>query len=372
MACSNCFNGCADTISDQCVKYTGVDIPGLGIASGDPLLVIENQIINKILELMTGEGVIPVIAPADLCPLVSSFLPGSGPITLNDVISALFRSICALDARLVLAEGKLVTLNADYVIGCLTGVVPASGTHAILQATITKLCSVSSDLTTLTAELFANYVLISDINSYIAAYISGIPTSTLYNTRMIPYTAVPYFGVTVGFFDITGAGIGQWEKIYLCNGQNLTPDLRGRVLVGNTTMGNTAFNPAVDPAISGNPSYAQNDTIGANLAVLTNAGQLPLHSHSTIVTITDPGHFHPNSKINPVNGSGSELNYDSVGDKEHYGIMNTLPATTGLKGNGNGPSPNVTVQVEPTGGSPVQGHNNIQPVHATNYIIYIP
>lgn len=371
MACSNCFNGCADTISDQCVKYTGVDIPGLGITTGDPLLVVENQIINKILTLMTGEGIIPVIAPGDLCPLVSGFLPVSGEITLNQVISALLRSICALDVRLTTTEGTLTVLNADYVIGCLTGVSPNSGTHAILQAAVTKLCSVSSDLSTLTAELFANYVLIDDINSYIQAYISGIPTSILFNSIMIPYTAVPYFGPTVGFFDITGAGIGQWEKIYLCNGQNLTPDLRGRVLVGTTTMGVTAFNPAVDPAIAGNPTYAQNDTVGTNRASLTSVSQLPLHGHPATVTINDPQHSHTSVdhgfQHNRVNCDGD---CDSMPENTNPSYVATTAQFTGLKGTGAGQ--NVFVTVEPVGSNPAEGHPNIQPVHATNYVIYIP
>lgn len=370
MGCSNCFNGCAEIISDKCVKYTGVDIPELGIATGDPLLVIENQIINKILEIMTGIGIHPEILPGDLCPLVSSFLPVSLPITLNDVLSALIQTACVLDVRLTLTEDKVAEIEADYDISCLAGVTPTSGTHDILQATITKLCSVNTTLIALSSDLFANYVLIADINSYIAAYLAALPVTTLYNTRMIPYVAVPYFGTTVGIFDITGAGIGNWDKIYLCNGQNLTPDLRGRVLVGATTMGNTAFNPAVDPALPGNPSYALNNTAGSNQAVLTTVNQIPLHGHTATVVINDPQHSHPGSKINPTNGSGSELNYDSVGDKEHYGVMSTNPSFTGLKGTG--VDQNVFVTVEPTGSSPSAGHPNIQPVHATNFIVYIP
>lgn len=371
MACSNCFNGCAEIVSDQCVKYTGIPIPGLGIATGDPLLVVENQIINKILELITGEGIIPILEPLEICPLVSSFLPVSGDITLNQVISALIRSICALDGRITTVEGTLTTLNADYVIGCLTGVAPNSGTHDILQAAVTKLCSVSSDLATLTAELFANYVLINDINDYIAAYLAGGTTTTLYNTKMIPWVAVPYFGVTTGFFDITGAGIGDWEKIYLCNGQNLTPDLRGRGLVGNTTMGNTAFNPAVDPTIpnSGNPTYAQGDLKGANMAVLTSPSQLPLHDHPVTVTITETPHTHTYSGrvVNTKSQEGSNGNFGV-----EFGTYTSSANVTGLKGNGNGPNPNVTVVVGAVGGVPSAGHPNIQPVYSTNFIIYIP
>ena len=37
MSCSNCFNGCTEIISDQCVRYTGFNIPALGISNGDTL-----------------------------------------------------------------------------------------------------------------------------------------------------------------------------------------------------------------------------------------------------------------------------------------------------------------------------------------------
>ncbi len=362
MACSNCFNGCADIISDQCVKYTGVDIPGLGITNGDPLLVVENQIISKILELITGEGIIPILDPLEICPFVAGYLPLAGDITLNHVISALFQSICNLEGRLTTAEGTLVVLDADYVIGCLSGVSPDSGTHAILQATIEKLCIVDSSLTALSAELHANYVLISDIDDYIGSYIAGSPVSTLYNRLMIPYTAIPYFGVLTGLFDITGAGIGDWINIYLCNGQNGTPDLRGRALVGATTMGSTNFDPAVDPANPANPTYAVGDPpIGANQAFITSINQMPSHTHSASVQVYDPGHAHAFSIV----GGGDDHSSGNHSNKRNDRTENyvTAPAVTGI---------GVSVTIGNTGGSSVEGHNNIQPVHAAYYIMYIP
>ena len=41
MSCSNCppdacYNGCVNVISDDCVRYTGADIPALGIQTNDP------------------------------------------------------------------------------------------------------------------------------------------------------------------------------------------------------------------------------------------------------------------------------------------------------------------------------------------------
>ena len=48
---------------------------------------------------------------------------------------------------------------------------------------------------------------------------------------MVPYTVVEYYG-PLTYFDNTGAGQGDWDRIFLCNGLNGTPDKRGRVAVG--------------------------------------------------------------------------------------------------------------------------------------------
>ncbi|BCU97892.1 MAG: hypothetical protein CM15mV19_1420 [uncultured marine virus] len=44
--CSNCYNGCTEITSDKCVKYTGVDVPILGIKNGDSLSYVEQALIT--------------------------------------------------------------------------------------------------------------------------------------------------------------------------------------------------------------------------------------------------------------------------------------------------------------------------------------
>ena len=44
--CSNCYNGCVEITSDKCIKYTGVDVPILGIKNGDSLSFIEQSLIT--------------------------------------------------------------------------------------------------------------------------------------------------------------------------------------------------------------------------------------------------------------------------------------------------------------------------------------
>ena len=276
MSCSNCFNGCTEIISDQCVRYTGFNIPALGISNGDTLASVELQISTFIIDLSTGNGIIPVINPADLCSLVSSFLPVSGDITLNDVISALIRSICALKTSVTAIESTLTTLNANYTIGCLTGVTASSDTHDILQAAINKLCSTATDLTALTIDVDTNYVKLVDLNALIQAYLDSIAPSNLYKNNMVPYVAYEYYGSLAGF-DITGAGSGLFIDVFLCNGSNATPDKRGRVAVGTTDgtmVGTITMSSIVNPSTAGNPSYSLNGLAGANNVTLS-ATQMP-------------------------------------------------------------------------------------------------
>lgn len=367
MSCSNCFNGCTEIISDQCVRYTGFNIPALGISNGDTLASVELQISTFIIDLSTGNGIIPVIDPADLCSLVSGFLPVSGDITLNDVISALIKSICALKTSVTAIESTLTTLNANYTIGCLTGVTASSDTHDILQAAINKLCSTATDLTALEVDVDTNYVKLTDLNALIQAYLNSIAPSNLYKNNMVPYIAYEYYGPLTGF-DVTGAGSGQFIDVFLCNGSNGTPDKRGRVAVGTTDgsmAGSIPMSSIVNPSTAGNPSYSLNSIQGLNNVTLT-ATQIPLHTHTATATVTDPGHNHQPANggdfaiwiNNPADAGSGSSGYE-VSATNHPGSTNTK--TTGIT---------VNVTNSSTGGG--LSHNNIQPTIGAYYIMYIP
>jgi len=376
MSCSNCFNGCAGPVSDKCVKYTGIDIPGLGIANGDTLLHVENKITEKILGLMTGEEIIPVIDPTVICDLVSDFFPYCPPLTLNDVLTAFVKAICVLDERIVEAEDQLAALNESYDIDCLVGVDASSDTHDVVQAVINKVCEVSAELTAFKEDVENLYVKEADIQGIVNTAISTAPGAGKNYDKMVPYIVYPYYG-SIAKFGITGVGSDEWEKVYLCNGANGTPDMRGRVPVGVIVMGNQALESEVDPATpnAGNPDYIINAKGGSNLVKLTSVDQLPNHTHNPVkITITDPGHSHPNSSQNPTNGSGSVFGYNAVGDEDHFGLKSTESAPTGLKG-GPGTQPTTVGQNVWAENTPVgigAGHDNIQPVRALYYIMYKP
>lgn len=354
MSCTNCYNGCTETVSDQCVRYTGISIPTLGITTGDPLSFVEKQIIDFLLTALNGEGIVLNIDNSIICQIVNKYLVECDELTLPNVISAIIKAVCELQTRLSELEGDFAALEGPYTIDCLTGVNSASGTHAILQAAINKICGIEDAVTALTINVSTNYVKLADLNALIAAYIASVGTSTKFFNRMVPFTVVEYYGTLTGKFDTTGAGIGDWEKIYLCNGNNGTPDKRGRVPVGATSgMGGGPMNSAVDPAVTGNPSYTLLGTAGANTIVLT-PSQIPAHTH--VATVNDPGHSHTYSNV-----AGTLYARGSSGSN-----FLKFPETTTTSS-----SPtNVSVSIGSTGGG--LGHSNFQPGLGCYYIMYIP
>ena len=363
--CSNCYNGCVETTSDQCVRYTGVDVPVLGIQTGDSLSYVEQALITFLTSTLDGTGIILTIDPQIICEIVNKNLVSCEDLSLPNVISAIIKAVCELDERVTALEEDFAALEGSYTVDCLDGVTGSSGTHDILQAVITKLCGLEIDLTALALDVDTNYVKLADLNSLIAAYLASVGTSTKYYNRMVPYAVVEYYGSLTGKFDGTGAGIvgTDWEKIYLCNGQNGTPDKRGRVPVGATTgMGGGAFNPAVDPAIAGNPAYALLGTAGSNTVTLS-ATEIPAHSHSATATVTDPGHLHT---ISYAHGEADQNEPGAYGDlMDMNGVKSsstsTNTAVTGVS---------VAVSVGSTGGG--LAHTNYQPGLGCYYIMYIP
>ena len=363
--CSNCYNGCVETTSDQCVRYTGVDVPVLGIQTGDSLSYVEQALITFLTSTLDGTGIVLPINPQIICQIVSKNLISCEDLSLPNVVSAIIKAVCELDTRLTTLEGKFNTLEGPYTIGCLTGVTSTSGTHAILQAVITKLCAVEVTLNALALNVSTNYVKLSDLNSLIASYLTSVGTSTKFYNRMVPYAVVEYYGSLTGKFDGTGAGIvgTDWEKIYLCNGNNGTPDKRGRVPVGATTgMGGGSFNPAVDPGVAGNPSYALLGTAGSNTVTLSPT-EIPAHSHTATATVTDPGHLHT---IAYAHGQADQNEPGAYGDLMDMNGTKSSSTSTNTAFTG----VSVAVSVGSTGGG--LAHANYQPGLGCYYIMYIP
>lgn len=355
--CSNCYGGCVDIQSDKCVQYTGVDVPVLGIQKGDSLSYVEQALITFLTSTLNGSGITITIDEEDYCPLVSNYLQACSTVTALDLFKALVKAACDLQTQIDAVEGDIATIEANYTVDCLDGVAAGDGTHAIVQAIITKLCEIDASLTALAADVDTNYVKIADINNYIAAYIASTASATRYSSRMVPYCPIPYMG-SLSNFDVTGAGnVGtEWEDIYLCNGDNGTPDLRGRVIVGAIDgvpgpSPSAVVNPASDPSF--NPNYAVGDIAGANKITLTEA-QIPAHTH----TFTANPHTHDiqlKKGESDVGNTGSDLRIAGASGQDTT-VVTDAETVTGSNGS--------------TGGG--QAHSNIQPVLATYFIMYIP
>lgn len=377
MSCESCYNGCVQTVSDECVRYTGLDSIPLDIASGDNLQVVLDNIINNLVPLLTGEGDRITIAEAIRCAIVDGYLPipvDTDQWTSEQLFQALVKVVCDLQTQIDAIDAEITILNADYDVDCLTGVTSSSDTHDIVQAIITKLCDTIADLAALELDVATNYVKLSDFDALVAAYLASQSGSggTQEYLKMVPFVAYEYYGPLTNF---DGAGVGiptnNFYKVYLCNGLNGTPDKRGRVAVGaieDVPPINIGLDAAVNPSFTGNPNYALFTTAGANSVVLLTS-QMPTHSHTgvgtTNVTLNDPGHFHFGGKTNDFGGASGSIGL-SKNLPQNYA---TTTSTTGITVTSNAPG-NVSIGIDNTGSG--DAHANIQPVIAAYYIMYIP
>ena len=390
MSCESCYNGCVETVSDQCVRFTGLDSVPLDIQSGDNLQTVIDNIVSGLVPLLTGTGDKITLAAGIRCALVNGYLPtpvGTNQWTSEQIFQALVKVACDLQAQVDAVDAELAILNANYTIGCLTGVTASSDTHDIVQAIITKLCATAADLDALELDVDTNYVKLSDLDALIAAYLAsqaGGGSNQQY-LKMVPYVAYEYYGPLANF-DGTGAGIvaNGFYKVYLCNGLNGTPDKRGRVAVGaidNVPPVGVGLDAAVNPANPGNPNYALYNTAGANTVALITA-QLPSHSHAASVVASGSVGDHTHIVMGGGGpGSGSVPNSTQVISNETAQTGNSsykmLPANvqshnsgiTSASGAGS-VSLNIDVTNATTGSG--EAHANIQPVIAAYYIMYIP
>lgn len=317
MGCVDCTNNCPEVISDCCVKYTGDDIPALGICTGDLVCEIEKIIIDKLLETIEGEGITLAEVTLDNCTYLKDKFVGKEKNLVN-ILQLLIDNQCTLKDLITDLQLDPITFNA----GCLTGLSANPTRDEVLSAAVTKLCLMSTTL----AAVPITYVKITDINTYIQAYLNSLTPSqgeTQYYKSIPAKVALPYFG-DLAKFDNTGKGLDAYgfKNIFVCNGANGTPDLRGRAVVGavNNIPGGS-LDAAVDPALPTNPgtNYTIADKFGSSYVTLT-TNQMPAHNHST----DDPGHTHTYEKLDPAgHPSGSSNTNPRNATSAHTGLSLT-------------------------------------------------
>lgn len=343
--CQDCFSNCADRqTTDRCVQYTGVDIPILGVCNGDSLYEIEVIILEKLQELAIGDG-IDLSSVTIGCTFLTNILNGQDK-TLKNLVQMLITASCSLRAMVQILQNEIGTplvISAP----CLT--LPANPTRDdILTAVVTKLCSLNTIVTTIQSDYQLASTLCADVTACIAA------GSTQEYTRMPKNVAMAYMG-SLSVFDSTGKGLSAfgYDKVYICNGNNGTQDLRGRALVGaNTNVVGPSLDAAVDPSLAANAGYniAQTTKKGTYTVTLTTA-QIPAHTHG----VTDPGHTHLTGNIGQFMrpcGSACAANYEPGG-----GGLTSNSNTTGIT-------------INSTGGN--QPHNTLAPSFGVVYVVYLP
>lgn len=365
--CSNCYNGCTQICSDKCVKYTGVDVPVLGIQNGDSLSYVEQSIIGFLTSTLDGTGIFPVVPPTDICPSLQAELDDCNPLSLNNYLTGIVKFLCSLEEQITNSGGQGgggsgVTYDLNCIAGTISTPDPTS-TEAVLQAVIDKVCLLAEDLTNFITFVDNTYVKISEINTYIENYIQNDPSQQLIANRMVPFSIVAGSGGSafLNNFDASGAGVGDWVRIFLCNGNNGTPDLRGRALIGTNdgSMLGPAMSPIVEPS-STNPTYSIGSTNGLNAVALV-TGELPAHTHS----VTDPEHTHTFPARNGtvvgdyIQSAGGGAPNDDTKQIQSTASPNNITSSSATN-----------ISIDATGGG--QAHINYQPGLGVYYIIYIP
>lgn len=370
MACSNCYNGCTEIVSDKCVKYTGIPVPVLGIQTGDSLSYVEQALIEFLTSTLDGTGIKPVIDPEIICELVSQYLPSCEDLTATNLFKALIQAACDLQVQIDALVAKFSELEQGYVIDCLEGSPDPTSTFDVLQATINKLCALEDDVILLAADLDTNYVKLADLDTLIQAYLDSAPASSEQQyQKMVPYTVVEYYppGNDLSNFDSTGKGIAAlgWDKIYLCNGANGTPDKRGRSPIGSTDQqGGPPLGSSVSPATPGNPTYNGTKVSGGQNTVTLDVSQIPNHSHAGSATTV----ITPNPHNHGWTGQAGDGYPDGSGDRTTAGTTNSYVRQTQQLTVSLTAETNVTIGNTGLG----QSHPNVHPVLSCYYIIYIP
>lgn len=353
MSCVDCYNGCAQTTADACVKYTGPDIPLLGVSTGDPLSKLEEEIVNKLNEFAVGQGI--DLSVIDLkCTFLKDLFGCCKDKDLVNLIQLLVDANCSLKT-LIDSLNAVVFAPYTFNTSCLTGLPANPTSNDILQAALNKLCAMNTTLNTINSD----YVKASQLNSLIAAYLSGSSTTIQQYTKMVPYVAYEYYGPLSNFaLDGSGLPATGYDKVYMCVGQTINgftlPDKRGRTAVGVPLMPSPPSAPPMDPIVdptlpqNAGTNYTLKQKFGTSYVTL-NVSELPAHTHG----VNDPGHKHTIVGLNKGAGNGSNV----------VGVENgTLSKQT---------STNTTnITINSAGGN--QSHENRQPSIAAYYIMFIP
>jgi hypothetical protein len=195
--------------------------------------------------------------------------------------------------------------------------IPAGGSAILWQATATEIYIIGySD--SIAGHVQALYTQVNTLTASIAALVA------------LPIGGIIMWSGNFSNFDVDGKGTnpGPMKNWAICNGNNATPDLRGRFVVGAISgvpdTGAAALATGIDPTVAYQgslpPNYAMGDaTIGSAIG----QGE----PHHKLVTAELPAHHH---SIDAAAGNGTGANVPlGMGDGYSGGTGGVVTGDTG-------------------------------------------
>ena len=154
--------------------------------------------IEKLNDYSDGSGI--TLSVDTSCTFFNGVF-GSKDKTIENLISSLIDGECALNEAIEeLKDSTDAPFSFDT--SCLT-VSAGASRDEILQAAILKICSIYSRV----EDIEDDYVKATELDTLIAQYITNSSSTTVqYNTKAIPYVAMPYHG-PLSNFDGSGKGL---------------------------------------------------------------------------------------------------------------------------------------------------------------------
>lgn len=349
------YNACPEKYSSDCVISQVDAVPLLGICCGDTVTEVETVIINKLLEVLSGTGIVLSSVTLDNCAFLKTML-GSKDKSLLNLIQLLIDANCTLRELIAQLQEQVSNTGDNFIfdLKCLVTVPPSSITKdQIIQLLINKVCDLQTQITNINNEPDQINVTVNNaVGNFLNTAINscggnGITKTGTGQDTKITFTGLPmlesimfYMG-TLSIFDSSGTGLEGtpacgWQ---ICNGEKGSPDLRGYGLaMANQNMGNLPLDARVDPNVLNQPTAAAGyrDKKGDMFVQLTVA-QLASHTHPVI----DPGHTHQSDYPNPEQFKGSSFN---AADASKWVKRTTSLSYTGISlgsVGGNQPHPNL-------------------------------
>lgn len=270
---------------------------------------------------------------------VSTSTTGTGTITLGSAETG-YQTFASGgisngdEVRFVIEDGSAFEISK--------GVYTHSGTtltRTLLESTTGALLNLSGSAKVFVTAAAEDLMLTSGGTFSGGVTISGTATATAFSGDGSALTGIE--GVPSGVICMWGGAVSSIPSgWYLCDGNNSTPDLRNRFIVGSgTDSGGT---------------HDIGDTGGANSVTLSEAN-LPAHTHSSgslstntagnhSHSINDPGHYHTinqgdnGSRWDGWNGSGGPSNtntaYTGISINSAGNHSHTITGSTGSAGSG--------------------------------------